>query len=198
MSKLPDFEPLVAMAVSGVESILASIRQENPDTKFYAYVLTTYGGLEGFGFHANDKENYENMLIKAGTYDNPERAKKYNEFNYYKWYWGEWGENEYIGNQDPLNESYKWLMGTYETLNKAYPTDDNWFGEMKASTHDAMIEALKRLENKGVFGQGEDRGQCLVYAGVYDGGDGLTMKSLEALNSEDIVAKNWPNFNEGL
>ena len=198
IAKLPSFEPLITMTVSGIESILANYREEHSDTDFYAYVLTTYGGLEGFGFHANDEETYEKTLIQAGTYESPKRAKKYNEFNYYKWFWGEWEKNEYIGNQDPLNASYKWLTEIYEMLDDAYPDGENWFEEMTRATHDAMIEILIRLDNKQVFGIGDDRKKCLIYAGVYDSEDDLIKRSLRELNTPQNLAENWPNFEEGL
>ncbi|MAN67357.1 DUF4303 domain-containing protein [uncultured Hyphomonas sp.] len=178
--------------VSGIERLWKSVLLEHHDDTFYAFVLTTYSDASAIGASACSIEHFERLFHQNRYTIRESRAAAF-----LKWYWGDWGDYELIGDQSVFEEANQILDDLMSRTSKAERSlldqFQPWFGGYERIVHSAMYDALKIVTKKNVFQQASSP-PPLVFMGVYDGEDNLTLKSACTLNTQATWKRHEAEF----
>ena len=188
-----NFEELTLLIEQGIEASLVEIESKFSDETFYAYALSTHGDVSSVSFHANSHENLQRVYQASEIEIDPERIEarftelekklskdskrliklknlKAAELAYYRWGWMEWLEYECIGDQEVMERTWQWLKDRSQNyLDEDGCLGEKWFDEVLEIVLNCMKLALKRCDERGLFGVGKAREDIVLYYGLYDG-----------------------------
>jgi len=181
--KHPDFDALRDAVCAAARQSFLTARATHPNDTFFAFVLSIYGTGSLGGCAVNTFENHERVWRQARE----QQGARPQDENYYKWFCGEWGDCEFFGDHTHFNDAwgrYHQALETLQTLLRELGEDpsDAWHWGDDNALYAALVDALTRLDEEGVFGVGEARQKALVYITEYDGRDEVISSSIERLN----------------
>ena len=168
-------EELTKDIAAAARSSFAELLAQHGDEAFYAFALYTDGDCYTVVPAANSVEQYRAKIARTGKTDPRQLA-------YYKWASAEWAYESFAA--DPFNA----ICDQLSEACGAVSSDATAFAAFKADVHEAMIEALKRLDEEDFFG--ERRNGCVLFitSSDYDEAKAMEDRSADALNPPETYA----------
>ena len=157
------FETLTDELVERLAGFLAAARDARENDTPYAYVLTNTTAWSAFDVSIMTET--ELALILAREASRIEAEPDYQWAEEFRWGWWEWGTGECLATSE-LEDFSK----TAEMVLADHYVDYALPAKTRDRMQALMIEVLRRLDERQVFGSGRDRDEVLIYPGIYDGG----------------------------
>lgn len=132
------------------QTVFQDLQQSHPEENFYAFALYTDSSAMTVVASANSTQALNETL-------DAEDDKSDQTISYYKWSSSEWA---YAA----------WKRGEFKEISKSLREDPDR-GDLKnfeKMLHGAMIEALKKLSDTGIFGEGEERNGITLFITITD------------------------------
>lgn len=149
------------LAVMQITSDFEFIKEQSAGETIYGYGIGIVGDITGFFSAANTLESLKRILSKDDDV-------------YSYWLISEW---EYEGRNN--NKLYEFLA-TF-----IYDIEDGNYSSIMKDYENVLIKALKTCDKKGVFGEGKERENIIVYLHYAD----ATNEDIDDLSSEQINPK---------
>lgn len=154
------------------------------DETFYAFALYTDGDCYTVVPAANSLERHRAKMAELGKADPQELA-------YYRWASAEWAYEDYAS--DPFNP----ICNRLGAACAAVSGDAAAFAAFKADVHQAMIAALKLLDDEGFFGQRRDSAVLFITSSDADEAEAIEDRSAGILNRPEVRKAFLERFDAG-
>lgn len=167
-----DWKELTKDIVTAARTSFSELLARHGDETFYAFVLYTDEDCWTVVPAANSLEQHRAKFAGSGDADPKTLA-------YYKWASAEWAYEAYEA--DAFNAICTRLRDACGSV-----SDDEAFDAFKANVHNAMIDALKALDDEGFFGKGRDNAVLFITSSDDDGSKAMEDRSARLLNPPEI------------
>ena len=179
-----NFDNLRNEIIKSAKLSFSDLIATHPGENFYSFILYTDEDCYTVLPSANSEKAFLEKIAKRGVSD-PKKAAGY------KWSIGEWAYEAWMGDAfDDICESL---------ANASSDAAENGdFEQFRASTHKAMIDALKVIDAEGFFG--DMRKDMVLFISSSDYYEAMKLKdmSAKALNSADTYDRFTRRFEGAL
>ncbi|RQS88769.1 DUF4303 domain-containing protein [Burkholderia contaminans] len=162
-----DIQDLIGKIAQATTSVFSALKSEHPNEDFYAFALYTDSSAMSVQAAGNSEQALQNVLKNAD-----ERSPEQDA--YYRWASSEWPYEAFHGAE---------FKGISKIVRES--PDRSNFLKFKADVHAAMIDALRTVDARGLFGTGPDREKIIIFVTITDDDDAeqLENDSAKQLNS---------------
>lgn len=164
-----DWTALTQDIAAAARQSFSDLFARHGDETFYAFALYTDEDCYTVVPAANSLEQYQAKMADLGEADPQELA-------YYRWASAEWAYEDYTS--DPFNP----ICNRLSAACAAVSGDASAFAAFKANVHQAMIGALKLLDDENFFGQRRDGALLFITSSDADEAEAMEDRSATILN----------------
>lgn len=168
-----DWAELTKAIAAAARQSFSDLLARHGDETFYAFALYTDADCYTVVPAANSLEQYR---AKLSTLKNPNPQER----AYYQWASAEWAYEACAA------ASFNLICQRLSEACAEVSGDSAAFAALKCQVHQSMVEALKRLDDEGFFGQRRSGAVLFITSSDYDEAEAMEDRSANALNPPQI------------